>query len=384
MTNAATVQRALSVEEKRALITLSLVPGVGWGKLRALVAMVGSASAVMRAPAETLARIQGIGPQTAKSVKAFDDEGEVERQIAQAVRVKARMISWWDDRFPFLLREIYDPPAFMWVRGRLPEADGPEKAIAIVGTRRPTDYGKRVAYDFAHSLAARGMTVVSGLAYGIDAAAHRGALDAGGRTVAVLGSGVDRIYPGHHARLAQRIVEQGAVVSEFPMAAKPDAPNFPRRNRIVSGMTLGTLVVEAYEDGGALITARLALEQNREVFAIPGPIHSSASAGVHALIRDGHAKLVQRLEDVFEELGFSNMASEGASVAVELEPLEERICRVLSPEPMHIDRICEAAGLDPSSALVYLLSLEFKGIVGQLAGKQFFLLRSPGVAGHVG
>lgn len=369
----------VSLGEQRALIALSLVPGVGTGRIRSLLSAFGSARDVLRAPPSTLARVPGIGAQTADRIAAFDDDPAVDRQMAEAERVEADMITLWDDRYPYLLRQIYDPPAFLWVCGHFPAADAPARAIGIVGTRRPTAYGRRAAHDLAYILARLGFTIVSGLAYGIDATAHAAALEVGGRTVAVLGSGVDRIYPSRHRRMAREMLARGAVISEYPLGTKPEASNFPRRNRVVSGLCLGTLIIEAYEEGGALITARLALEQNREVFAIPGPIHSPSSAGTNRLIQRGEAKLVLNVEDMLEELGIAADAEATRLPAIdlsELVPEERMLCRILTSEPMHIDAICSAAGLDPATALVYLLNLEFKGIVRQLAGKQFSLAAS--------
>jgi DNA processing protein len=251
-----------------------------------------------------------------------------------------------------------------------------------VGTRRCTDYGRAQAHHFGAELVRRGFTVVSGLAYGIDAAAHKGALDAGGRTIAVLGSGVGHIYPQKHTALAERITENGAVLSEYALDAEPDAPNFPERNRILSGLALGTLVVESYSEGGALITARLALEQNREVFSVPGNITKDSSRGTNRLIQRGHAKLVMELEDLLEELpeitvedpeeiDAETVTTGGGPDPEELSGDARVLYDALSDTPVHVDELCEDTGLDPASALPTLLELEFKGLVRQLAGKQF-------------
>ncbi|MEX0600836.1 MAG: DNA-processing protein DprA [Rhodothermales bacterium] len=366
-------------DEERALIALSLVPGVGIGRIRLLLAAFGSARAVLSTPRSVLSGVPGIGSRTAERIARFDDLSTVDRQFERARRVGAEFISMWDDRYPYLLRKIYDPPPFIWVRGRMPVADGAERALAIVGTRRASAYGRRTTHDISHILVRLGFTIVSGLAYGIDVASHAAALEAGGRTIAVLGSGVDRVYPARHRRLTEDIVHRGAVISEFPMGAKPEAQNFPRRNRVVSGLCLGTIVVEAREDGGALITARLALQQNREVFAVPGPIHSPASAGTNRLIQGGEAKLVQTVEDILDELGMRADAEDLSLPTIDvasLSPEEQALCKVLSPEPMHIDALCGAAGLEPAVALVHLLNLEFKGVVHQQAGKHFYLSAS--------
>ena len=357
--------------EARALIGLSLVPGVGPGRIRAVLARFRSAVRAMKASPRALAEVPGIGPQTAQAIAAFDGERVAGEQLRRAEEVGAWLLPLWDVRFPRLLQQIYDPPAFLWVRGRLVPED--ERAVAIVGTRRATEYGRSAARDLAQALAERGLTVVSGLAYGIDGAAHRGALvPPSGRTLTVLGSGVDRIYPARHTRLAETIEERGAVLSEYPMGAAPDAPNFPRRNRIVSGLALGTLVIEAFEKGGALITARLALEQNREVFALPSPIQSRAGAGANRLIQRGHAKLVLDADDILDELGLAPTEAPPAPPPTDLGPIEQKLYNALGSEPTHIDALCAATGLDASTALVYLLSLEFKGLVRQDGGQTVF------------
>jgi len=367
-------------QERRALIALSLVSGVGATRLRALLARFDAPSAVFRASRSTLEQVDGVGPQTAEAILTFDDRSAVEQEIERAEALGAELVSPWDPRFPDRLGEIYDPPAFLWMRGTLPEVEAP--MVTVVGTRRCTDYGRAQAHHFGAELARRGFTVVSGLAYGIDAAAHRGALDAGGRTLAVLGSGVGRIYPSKHTDLAERITDNGALLSEYAVDAEPDAPNFPERNRILSGLALGTLVVESYAEGGALITARLALEQNREVFALPGAITKDSSRGTNRLIQRGHAKLVMELEDLLEELpevtvedpeavDADTVAGTPPDPAEALSGQKKRLYEALSDTPVHVDALCEETGLDPSTALVHLLELEFEGHVRQLAGKQF-------------
>ena len=366
--------------EKRALIGLSLVPGVGPGLLRALLARFGSAVEVRHAPERRLTQTPGVGPKTAKAIRQFDGADAVDEQLHRAERVGATLIAAWDERFPRRLRHIYDPPALFWVRGRLTPQDR-ERAVAIVGTRRCSDYGRRLAQRFAGALARHGCTVVSGLAYGIDRAAHEGALEAGGRTLAVFGTGIDRVYPAKHKRLARRIAEDGgALLSEFPLGAGPDRGHFPARNRVVSGLSAGVLVVESHERGGALITARQAVAQNREVFAVPGALTNKASAGTNRLIQRGHAKLVMEPEDLLEELNLPVLSEEesaeasgpDAAPAVELDGPEQALYEQIDTDPIHIDALCQAADLDPSTALPHLLSLEFKGLVRQMAGKQFY------------
>jgi DNA processing protein len=361
-------------DERRALIALSLVPGVGPGRIRQLVRQFGSAGAALEAPRRVLATIEGIGEVTAEAIVRFDGYDLVADQWNRAAQVEAELVAEGDPRFPIALGNLYDPPAFLWVRGALVPED--ERAVAIVGTRKPSEYGKRMAERFAGELAERGYTIVSGLAYGIDTIAHTAALQAGGRSLTVLGSGVDWIYPTKNAALAARLIADGAILSEYPLGARPDAVHFPRRNRIVSGLAKGTVVIEAYEKGGALITAGLALEQNREVFAVPSAVTNAAGAGCNRLIQRGHAKLVQSVEDILAEIdpGFPSAPDEALPLPA-LHPVEERLYEVLTAEPVHVDTICARTGLDPSAALVYLLSLEFKGLVFQMAGKQFYRSR---------
>lgn len=364
-------------QEQRALIGLSLVPGVGPQRLRALLATFERPTEVFRASRSTLTQVDGVGTQTAEEILTFDDGGAVEKEMDRAEQLGATLLSPWDERFPQRLREIYDPPAFLWMKGTLPATATPR--MTIVGTRRCTDYGRSQAHYLASELVRRGFTVVSGLAYGIDAAAHRGALDAGGRTLAVLGSGVGRIYPQKHTGLAKRIRDNGAVLSEYALDADPDASNFPERNRILSGLSLGTIVVESYSEGGALITARLAVEQNREVFAVPGSVNKDSSLGTNRLIQRGHAKLVLGVEDILEELPMAVVEEEDDEDTAgttpdptdDLSAEEAQLYDALTDTPVHIDALCEETGLDSSTALVHLLELEFKGLVRQLAGKQF-------------
>ncbi|GAB5534657.1 MAG: DNA-processing protein DprA [Rubricoccaceae bacterium] len=364
--------------ERRALVGLSLVPGVGPTRVRSLLARLGSAERVFRASPAALARVDGIGRQTASSILSFDDWAEVDRQFDRAQAVGARLVALHDDEMPRRLAQIYDPPPYLWVRGTfMPEDD---RAVAIVGTRKVTDYGTRVAGRFAAGLAEAGVTIVSGLAYGIDIAAHRAALDAGGRTIAVLGSGVDRIYPSRHADVVRRVVEEerGAVVSEFSLGAAPDAPNFPRRNRIIAGLCVATLVAEARSTGGAMLTAAMALEQNREVFAVPAPV-TSDTQGTNRLIRQGYAALVTDVSEVLDDLGVAlPSARQGEttetsnSLPDDLTAIERSLLDALTSEPRPLDLVCADSGVDASQALVYLLQLEFRGLVRQLAGKQFF------------
>ena len=370
-----------SLPETRALIALSLIPGIASGRMLTLIRELGSAEMVFHVSEKTLMQIAGLGKKTAYAIKHFDRFEEVDVQLDQAARCGVEMICFDDDKYPDYLRNIYDPPAFLWCRGSLLPSDA--RAVAIVGTRKPTRYGMELAFQMATALVHAGFTVVSGLAYGIDTQAHQAALGAGGRTLAVLGSGADIIYPAENNNLARRIADHGALLSEFAFGTRPDPPNFPRRNRIVSGLAQATLVVEAYAKGGALITARLAAEQNREVFAVPGPVYSEASAGCHLLIQQSVAHLVNNAAEILEELDMARQfesrpdykgETEHTDKIEELEPIEKKVLSVLEHQPVHIDLLCMRAQLEPANALVILLALEFKGLVRQMAGKHFYRL----------
>jgi len=362
------------IAERRAVMALAMVPGIGPGRLRALLAHFGSATRVFKASVAALVRVPGVGQQTAEAIVRCDAEQLITAQEQMAEKCQANVLLAWESSFPTLLRELYDPPVLLWYRGvHLPSDD---KAIAIVGTRKASEYGKRVAYTFAQELARNGWTIVSGLAYGIDTAAHQGAVDAGGRTIAILGSGVDVIYPAANTRLVAQILESGALFSELPLGTKPDAIHFPRRNRIISGLSRGVLVAEAAAKGGALITAHMAIEQNREVFTVPCSIFSTHGKGNHELIRKNMARLVTSVDELLEELeGFGTKpiaAVNSEETWAELNALERILLEKLSTEPMHIDQLCVLANVDTSAALVYLLNLEFKGLVRQMAGKMFY------------
>ncbi len=375
--------------ERRALVALSLVPGVGPSRVRALLARFGSATAALRAPGRLLAAVDGVGPQTAAAIARGGAEGleRAEGHFRAAARDGAAFLARTDPAYPARLTRTSDPPPYLWVRGEIRPEDG--RAVAVVGTRKVTDYGRRVAEHFGGGLAAAGLTVVSGLAYGVDYAAHLAALEAGGRTIAVLGSGVDRIYPHVHSPLVKRIERdgQGAVVSEFAPGTAPDASNFPRRNRIIAGLSAGVVVAEARASGGALITAMTALEQDREVFAAPSPLFGEAE-GTNRLIRRGWAQMVTGVDDVLQDLApiFGDTQGAGAPAVgadttapavraappTDLNGIERKLYDALGPEPAPLDSVCDAAGVDSSTALVYLLSLEFKGHARQLAGQQFY------------
>ena len=356
-------------------LTLARVPGVGASRFHALLRRFGSPTAALSASVDELSRTEGVGPQIARAVRGHRDQAFVDRQLRLLARHDARIVTCRDKDYPVRLREIYDPPPLLFVSGGWKAED--EQSIAIVGTRFTSAYGRKMAESFSAELSSYGFTVVSGLARGVDTLAHRAALRTNGRTVAVLGSGLDRPYPAENQKLMATIREHGAVMTEHPFGTGPDAVNFPQRNRIISGLTLGTIVVEAGKRSGALITARFALDEGREVFAVPGPLNAAGSEGVNRLIKDGTAKLIQRAEDVIDELaprlGYDPVRSEPgpAGPAFDLLAEEESMYSQLSSDPQHIDHLASALSLASSQALGVLLALELKGAVRQLPGMMF-------------
>lgn len=360
--------------DKEQLIALSMIPGVGPTRLRALVAHFKCTDGIFQAPLKELCSIDGIDTKTAKNIRNFADFAAGKQQLERAVRAGVEIIHFWDENYPEHLKKIYDPPALLFVKGDLRRED--KYSLGMVGTRLPSSYGKLVAEKLATELAQLGLVVVSGLARGIDTVSHWAALRAGSRTLAVMGSGLDRIYPAENEKLADKIVQQGALISEFPMGTEPDAMNFPRRNRIISGITLGTIVVEAGIKSGALLTANYALEQNREVFAVPGNINSPKSAGTNQLIKNG-AKLVTSVSDILNELEpqlkrfLAGERETKSSDLDQLTDLEKQIINCLSHEPIHIDKLSGMIQKTTAETLSLLLPLEFKDLVKQLPGKLF-------------
>lgn len=362
-------------DELRNLLRLVLVQGVGPRLRRALLERFGTVEEVFAATKSALLEVPGIGPKVADKLRAAG-ELDVDQQFELCRRHGVNLIDAERPQFPENLREIHDPPALLFVRGQLLPQDA--LAIAIVGSRHATHYGKTQAARLGASLARAGLTIVSGLARGIDAAAHRGALEAGGRTIAVLGGGLSKIYPPEHAELAHEVAEQGALITELPMQASPVAGNFPQRNRIISGISLGVLVVEAAARSGALSTAQHALEQNREVFAVPGPVDSRMSRGCHQLIRDG-AKLVESAEDVLEELGplagaVTTETGEQVHRPAELllNDQESRILNAVQTSPTPVDQVIVTSGLPPGQVLATLSVLEMRRLVKRQGGNLVF------------
>ena len=362
---------------------LHLTAGVGPTIFRHLVDAFGSASAALCAGRGTLACVDGIGRVTADRIASSRAEVDVANELELVSKHGISLLTWNSKGYPVGLKNIHDPPPVLYVEGRIEPADA--TAIAVVGTRRPSRYGLEQAERFGAALARAGFTVVSGLASGVDSAAHTGALKAGGRTIAVQGCGLGRIFPPENADLRLAIAQQGAVLSEFPMLAEPLKENFPKRNRLISGMSLGVLVIEAPLRSGALTTARTAGEQGREVFALPGRADNQAAAGTNRLIKDG-ACLVTCLEDILDELGdVGRIMGEGTADADQpprapvlpgnLTAAERAILAAAADEPMTVDEICATANLSPSQVSSALTMLQLKGLIRPLAGARFLRVR---------
>ncbi|MCK4591461.1 MAG: DNA-processing protein DprA [Candidatus Latescibacteria bacterium] len=361
------------MEDLSSWLTLLAIPGIGPSRFQALVKKFGSPKGVLDASVKQLMQLPRMDEKTALAIKNYRDQSYIEKQLADIQKHQVQMVGFQDPEYPELLRQIHDPPSFLFVKGDLECLKS--ESVAIVGTRGPTIYGKITAEKIAREVAARGITVVSGMARGIDSVAHRAALARGGKTVAVLGCGLDVVYPPENLKLQTKIAQTGALISEFPMGTSPDAPNFPRRNRIISGLSLGVVVVEAGERSGAILTAKYALDQNREVFAVPGNVNAAKSRGTNALIKRG-AKLVQTIEDIVEELWpmaptLFKPPPIAPSALPELSAEERTVLESLSSKPKHIDKISADTGMTTGKALSILLSLELSELVKQLAGKMF-------------
>ena len=370
------------VTDVRDLLVLSSIPGIGPNRLRTLVSHFRDSHAIAGASAKELCAVEGIDRKLALTIVSFfRDSGSsssgraADQQLSKLNRINGSVVTFWDKEYPSCLKRIYDPPPFLFIRGSFAEEDN--SSIAIVGTRSPTPYGVQMAERFSIELSQLGIPVVSGLARGIDTVAHSASLKAGGRTLAVIGSGIDVVYPPENKQLFDQIPEHGAVVSEFLMGTKPDAGNFPRRNRIISGLSLGTIIVETGVEGGAMITASMALDQNRATFAIPSAVSEKRKSGTNLLIKEGKAALLESIDDILTELQPQLKRVLPARSRLPEKPpapltlFEQQLYDVLRDEPAHIDAIARQSGLTTSDALVHLLSMEFKGVVRQLRGKMF-------------
>ncbi len=363
--------------EREAYIVLNMMEDIGPVRVRALMDVLGSAAAIHEAGLEDLIRANGVGRELARRILEQREEKNPAEELARAEKLGARVITPLDEDYPEPLKTIHDPPLALYVWGTLEPKD--RHAIALVGTRRCSHYGKMVADRLAYQLAQTGFAVISGLARGIDWAAHEGALKGGGRTVAVLGSALDRMYPPESQALAERIADQGAVISEFPLGTAPGRTTFPMRNRIVSGLSMGVVVVEAAHKSGALITAHEALEQGRAVFAVPGRIDSQASRGPHQLIKTG-ARIVEDVDDILQEFEYL-FPSERSRVdalkprpEVQLGGEEQAVVQALWEGPVNVDALSRASSLSSARLSSLLLALEMKRVVRMLPGRMVELI----------
>ena len=397
--------------ETISLIHLNMIQGIGLKTVQVLRGVFGSAERALQATPDELSKIDQLSPAMCDLLRRKPVQYSIERELELIQEYGCQVLTLYDAAYPSQLKEVDTPPLLIYIRGELTSEDS--LSISLVGSREAKDYGRKVGYRLSYQLAQRGLTVVSGLARGIDTSAHRGALEAGGRTIAVMGNGLSLVYPATNRDLAEKITESGVLISEFPMGTKPKPNNFPRRNRIISGLTLGTVVVEASNRSGALITARLAGEQGREVFAVPGEIFSELSTGTHMLINNG-AKLINTVDDLLNELPpyTLNQIQSKAPVAsipdIETEPSSQKpmvekraskraatqspaegqqpiqsapppgltpdertIFDAIETPSSHIDTIVRTTKLPISQVSSVLLMLELKGIVQQLPGKQF-------------
>ncbi len=368
-------------DELTTWVALKSVEGVGSVAFRNLLAVYGSPRRVFEAALPDLEQAAGLNHKTARNIKDFRGWEQARAELAKAEREGVSIVTCEDPAYPERLRRIYDPPPLLYIKGSLDTADIP---VAVVGSRNASPYGRYVTEKLSRELAQRGATVVSGLARGIDTCAHRGALAARGRTIAVMGCGIDVIYPPENRKLHGEIASNGAVVTEFAFGTEPDRPHFPARNRIISGLSLGVLIVEAGEKSGSLITARCALEQNREVFAVPGSIDLPGSRGTNRLLRQG-AKLVETVEDILEEIlpqlerpnvteerfARTKSAQQDRPGREALTDNESRLLGFITEKPQDADTLITRTGLAAAEALSLLLSLELKGYIVQLPGKRF-------------
>ena len=349
------------------------IPGIGRVRLGQLESHFGNLELAWKAPLGEMKRA-GLDSPALRAIEQWRDKIDPDAEMEKLARYKVKVLTCNDKDYPKRLKEIYDYPPVIYIKGSLLPED--EWCLAVVGTRRATVYGKQVTEEIVSDLARSKITIVSGLAKGIDTIAHRSALEAGGRSLAVFASGLDIVYPAENERLARDIMEHGAILSEYPLGMKPRAENFPRRNRILSGLSMGVLVTEADEDSGAMITARDALEQNREVFAIPGSILSPASRGTNRIIQMGEAKLVRTHTDILEELNLTTVARQiEMSELLPATETESLLIKQLSAEPSHIDEVCRKSGLPAATVSSTLAMMELKGLVKQVGTMNYVLSR---------
>jgi len=372
--------------KEEAYLCLNLLPGIGPVKVRQLLEVFGDVESIFRQNSASLSRVPGIGAKIAATIKNWEEHADLQKELNSIEKGGVCFITLDDKRYPDLLREIYDPPLCLYIRGRIEALQCQHASLAVVGSRRISRYGADVTRKVTTSASASSWTIVSGLALGVDTVAHQSTLDNNGVTVAVIGSGLGHLYPQENVNLAREICQTGAVISEFPMHYPPDRRSFPMRNRIIAGMTRGTLVVEAGLKSGSLITASQALEQNRQVFAIPGRIDSPQSKGCHALIKQG-AKLVENFDDILEEFsffpGFSKQAVSPAQEKkaekkpnlqdshLQLDQLELKILDLLSQSECSVDDLAGAADVSVGKLFATLTAMETKRLINPLPGKRY-------------
>jgi DNA processing protein len=364
------------MDDKEALVALNMIPHIGPVRLRNLQDRIGSPSAILSASKDQLLNVPGIGEAAADAIVGWEKGVDLAGELRRIQEFGCHIVTWQEADYPPLLKQIYDPPILLYVKGALSPRD--KNSVAIVGSRQTTHYGISVARKLAYQLGYVGVTVVSGGARGIDTAAHQGALNSKGRTIAVLGTGINIVFPSENAQLFEKIAENGAIVTQFPFNRPADKQSFPIRNRIVAGMTLGTVVVEANLTSGALITANFANEAGRQVFAVPGSIDSPRSKGCHSLIKNG-AKLCEGAEDILSEFEYLFPASNrppgadqtGVLPALDLSENEQLVYGLLSHEEISIDDVIQRVGLPVSAVSVALLSLEMKRLIRQIPGRRY-------------
>lgn len=365
---------SINMDEKAYWIGFNLVKGVGAVRLQGLLDFFGNLEMAWNAPYDAL-RQAGLSEKIVEQFLVLRKQVDLSRIMERIDQAGIRVFTWNDEDYPRRLREIDQSPPVLYCQGTIEPED--EWAVAIVGTRRISAYGRQVTQELSAFLARRGVTVVSGLARGVDALAHQTAIQNGGRTFAILGSGVDKIYPPEHRKLAQEISERGAVISDYAPGTPPDGSNFPPRNRIISGLTLATVVIEAGETSGALITANFAANQGRDVFAVPGSIYAPQSIGTNRLIQDG-ARPLLKMDDVLESLNLQNIfEKQTARRVLPGDEVEARLLKCLSREPLHIDEISANSGLSIDKVSATLVMMELKGMVQQVGGMNYVSIQEP-------
>jgi DNA processing protein len=361
-------------------IALSNIKDIGPVTSKKLLSALHCPENIFKADFNTLKNIEGVGEFRAQRIKNFNEWDAAEKEASAVKQRGIRIITYADLQYPINLRQVEDAPVFLYAKGSIEDTD--RYAVAMVGSREMSDYGRAIACKIAGELASCGITIISGMARGIDAMSHLSALSAGGRSIAVLGCGIERPYPYENKGLYAKLINAGCVISEFPIGTPPLKENFPKRNRLISGLSLGVIVIEAALKSGSLITANYALEQGRDVFAVPGSVTSKGSEGTNWLIKKG-AKLVQKTEDIIEELSpqLKGILKESSSKYIlppqpqlEINPEEKAICNILGQEPLHIDMIARKTGFSAGKLSALLSGLEIKGVIRQAEGKRFFII----------